>query len=488
MILSLRSRLVVGVVLGLAILLCFLCTLVYAATRYALISNFDKSLFDTAKMLSAVVQVENDDGEDDQQGHQDEKALNSVKRKIEFEFDARLTPEFNNPYGGAYYQFRDGDGTLIISSPSLASSELNLFAHVSETPRYEQCVLPDGKVGRAIGFQFIPRGDWRPSDRPFSIVIARDAGKIYDHLSFLKWLLLISSAVMVLLSVIVALFVTKAGLRPVCILADEISRVKAENLDSSHISEKYPQELLPVIRCLNSLLDRLKRSFDREKRFSSDVAHELRTPVAGIQTTIEVALSHPRELKEYQANLQTCLQIVKSIHRMIDALLSVARLESERMPLKYEYIFLKELIDDRWTSFVDRAFDRRISFENRVSRDAGCFSDKGLLSMILFNILDNAVEYSNETGRIWVEAEESTGFITLSISNTGCELNPQEAEDVFALFWRRDKSREDTGTHCGIGLAVVQRLVQALGASVKAQVKPENIFTVQLNLRTGRET
>ena len=176
-------------------------------------------------------------------------------------------------------------------------------------------------------------------------------------------------------------------------LADEISRINAENLDSSLICEKYPQELLPVIQCLNGLLQRLKRSFDREKSFSADVAHELRTPVAGIQTTIEVTLSRLREPKEYQADLQTCLKIVKSMNKMIKTMLSLARLESKIVPLHHEQISIKDLIDDCWASYADKAYDKKIIFDNHVSEDIVCNSDKSLLSMILTNIFDNAVEY-----------------------------------------------------------------------------------------------
>jgi len=487
MILSLRSRFLAGVIVSIALLLCAFCIIVYTATRHSLIRHFDKTLLDTAKMLSAVVQVESNDAEDKlQQGRQDKHATGPAGYKIEFELDVSRTPEFNNRFGGAYYQFRDDNGAVIISSPSLADSDLNVFAQLSTTPRYKQCALPDGRKGRATGFQFIPGGDRQSNERRFSIVVAQDAGSIYNHLSFLKWLLLISSTVIVLLSVIVALFVTKAGLRPVRTLADEISCVNADNLDSSHISEKYPRELLPVIRCLNGLLGRLKSSFNREKRFSSDVAHELRTPVAGIQTTIEVALSRLREPKEYQADLQTCLKIVKSMNRMIETMLSLARLESKQVTLQHEQISIKDLIDDFWVSFADRAYDKKITFDNHISEDAVCNSDKGLLSMIFSNILDNAVEYSNQAGRIWCESEESAGFVTISISNTGYKLNLQETDDVFALFWRGDKSRENTGTHCGIGLAVVQRLAQVLGASIRSDIKPDNVFTIRLSLPAAK--
>jgi signal transduction histidine kinase len=488
MMLSLRRRFIIGVVLGLAVVLCFLCTVIYTATSYTLINHFDKSLLDTAKMLSAVVQVEGYDVEDKlHHDRQDKQAIWRAGYKIEFEFDVSRTPEFNSPFGGAYYQFRDSDGAVVISSPSLADADLNVFTQLSATPQYKQCVLPNGSTGRATGFQFIPKSDGQLDDRRFSVVIAQDTESIYEHLNFLKWLLLISSAAGVFLSVIIALFVTRAGLRPVHTLAEEISHINAENLDNSHIREKYPQELLPVIRCLNSLLQRLKLSFDREKSISADVAHELRTPVAGIQTTIEVALSRLREPKEYQADLQTCLEIVKSINRMIETMLSLTRLESKLIPLHHEQISIKDLIDDCWVNFADRAYDKNIIFDNHVSEDIVCNSDKSLLSMIFTNILDNAVEYCNQAGQIRCVAEESDGFTTISISNTGYKMNLQETDNVFALFWRGDKSRENTGTHCGIGLSIVQRLAQVLGANIKSEIKPDNIFTIRLSLPAAKK-
>jgi len=480
---SLRSRFLIGLVVSIAFLLCAFCLIIYTVTRHTLIRHFDKSLLDTAKMLSAVIEDGGYDNEGDgREGHQDGMAIGVLKREIEFEFDVSLTPEFNNLYGGAYYQFWGSDGATAIRSPSLANKDLNVFEEISDTPQYRECILPDGRVGRAVGFRFTPKTDAKTDKTMLSMVVARDASGIYDHLNFLKLLLLFSSGTVVLLSIIVALFVTRAGLQPIHILADEIFSIDADRLRESHISEEYPKELLPVVGCLNSLLQRLKLSFDRERRFNSDVAHELRTPLAGIQSTIEVCLSRIREPEEYQANLQTCLQITKSMHRMIDALLSLARLESKQASLKYDYIALKNLLTDCWRNFADRAYDRRISFENRIREDITCPSDKDLLYIILFNILDNAVEHSNEAGQIWIKAEKSADFVTLSISNTGCKLKQQEVDNVFDSFWRGDESRKDTGKHYGIGLAVVQRLAEVLCGNVKAEIEPEQIFTIHLSL------
>jgi signal transduction histidine kinase len=481
MIYSLRSRFLTGVVAGVTFVLCVFCIVIYTATRQTLIYNFDKSLLSTAKTFSAIIENEaydNDGGK--QEGYQDEIIIGA--RKIDFQFDVHATPEFNNLYGGAYYQFRDANGITIIRSPSLANTDLNIFKAISDIPQYAECILPDGKPGRAVGFQFIPKGGGKIANSALSIIVVRDISSVTSHLHFLVWLILISSAVMILLSIIVALLVTRAGLRPIHSLADEISEIDTENFQKTYISEKYPQELLPVNRCLNSLLQRIKLSFDRERRFNSDIAHELRTPVAGIQSTIEVCLSRTRQSEDYQDALQTSLEITKSMHRMIDMLLSLAKLESNQITLNCEHISLKNTVADCWRNFANKAYEREITFENRIRDGATLFSDKSYITLALMNILENAVEYSNEKGQVWVESDHNEHGTTISISNTGCTLKEENLEQIFDSFWRQEQARSETGKHCGIGLSIVQKVIKALGGTVRANIQAGGIFSIHIVL------
>jgi signal transduction histidine kinase len=480
MIYSLRSRLIAGVMTGVIFVVCIWGIVIYTATRQNLIYNFDKSLLSTAKTLSAIIESETYDHDDDEQdGHQDEYIIGT--RKIEFQFDAGATPEFNNINGGAYYQFRDSSGNTIIRSPSLAGKDLNAFKATSDVPQYDECILPDGRVGRAVGFRFVPKGEGK-ADSALSIILAREVSSVTGHLDFLMWLLLISSAAMVLLSVLVALLVTRAGLRPIHSLADEISAVDTEDFQEIRISEKYPRELLPINRCLNELLQRIKLSFDRERRFNSDIAHELRTPIAGIQSTIEVCLSRDRLAEDYKTGLQTSLEITKSMHRMIDALLSLAKLETNQITLNREQISLKNTVADCWQSFANKASERELAFENRIQYDARVFCDKSYITLALMNILDNAVEYSNEKGRIWAESEHNEHGTTISISNTGCTLKEEDLKQIFDSFWRQEQSRSETGKHCGIGLSIVQKVIKALGGTVRTDIRTGGVFSIHIVL------
>jgi signal transduction histidine kinase len=100
--------------------------------------------------------------------------------------------------------------------------------------------------------------------------------------------------------------------------------------------------------------------------------------------------------------------------------------------------------------------------------------------MILSNLLDNAARYTNDGGRIWATAHRTDDGTEATISNTGCSLTDEQISQVFDCFWRGDSSRRDIGVHCGLGLALVQRLVRAFGGSVSAQRLADEVFTVRM--------
>ena len=111
-----------------------------------------------------------------------------------------------------------------------------------------------------------------------------------------------------------------------------------------------------------------------------------------------------------------------------------------------------------------------------------CQSDREYLSIVLSNLLDNAVEYTDERGRICTKGQQTDDSVQVTVSNTGCTLTDEQVGQVFDCFWRGDSSRTGTGTHCGLGLALVQRIVGALGGRAFAEVQAGGIFTVRLVL------
>jgi two-component system, OmpR family, heavy metal sensor histidine kinase CusS len=481
---SLRTRLLSGITISIALLLGVFSLILYAVTRHNMIQHFDDSLLSTAKLLSAVVEEEGPDtGDEGREHHDANDDPNEPDTGIEFEFDVRMTPAFNQPNGGAYYQFWNHDQSVVIRSPSLGQRDLPYFGQTSDTPVCQPCVLPDNGPGRVIGYRFIPRSrEAHPAQgSPFVLVLGRDASDLQAFLRSFQCLLLACSALVVCLSIGVTFTVTRRGLHPVHVLAQEIQSIDEQILEQSFASDAYPIELLPICECLHGLMDRIKESFKRERRFNADIAHELRTPLAGIQSTLEVCLSRPREALEYQRALKGCLAITESMSRMVGILLKLSRLDAQQVSLAVQRIGLKHLIDGHWPSFTGQAMARGIVFENHINEDVACASDRDHLDMIVSNILENAVQYCDEGGRVWVRAESSGDSIRLFLSNTGCDLSPEDAGRVFDFFWRQDKSRTDVGQHLGIGLSVVQKVARALGMRVEVVIDPAGIFTVQLD-------
>jgi signal transduction histidine kinase len=243
-----------------------------------------------------------------------------------------------------------------------------------------------------------------------------------------------------------------------------------------------PAEIQPIKSRLNDLLSRLEEAFKRERRFTADVAHELRNPLAGIRSTIEVNLTRTRDIPEYKSALSECLEIVENMQTMVNNLLLLARLDAQQISLQSEQIRLAELVNSCWRPLSEEAIDHEITFDNRIDPEIMCETDRQNLAIILSNILENAVEYTDEGGQIRATGRQGEGSVEITVSNTGCPLNNEQAAQVFDCFWRGDSSRKDAGVHCGLGLALVDRIIKALGGSTTAEVENGGIFKIHLTL------
>jgi signal transduction histidine kinase len=166
---------------------------------------------------------------------------------------------------------------------------------------------------------------------------------------------------------------------------------------------------------------------------------------------------------------------------MVTNLLMLGRLDAHQITFRREPIRLAELVNSCWQPFSGRALKRSIVYQNRIPDAMTCQSDPDNLPLVLSNLFDNAVEYTNEGGRIWTAARRVNDSVEICIANTGCTLTSEQAVKLFDCFWRADSSRPDTGVHCGLGLALVQRTITALRGSASAEVH-DRIFTVRLTL------
>lgn len=467
---SLQTRLLFGIISGMLLLLLIFSLTVYMVIHRALLNQFDASLASTARMLAASVELD--------------------ENNVELESDVQQMPEFLRPDRPTYYEFRRSDGTVTLRSPLLGANDLVHLEGSLNALVFAMSQDENSRPLRAVGLKFIPRfassdDKERPQlaeEQTLTLVVAGDATGLQRQLGLLRWLLLAASGVTTALSVFIAAVVVRQGLNPLNSIAAEIAAIKQNDLAVRVGTTSVPSEIAPIKNQLNDLLSRLEVAFTRERRFTCDVAHELRTPLAGIRSTIEVTLRRARNTAEYRTVLSDCLAIIESMQTMVNNLLMIARLDACQVVFRREQIHLAELVDSRWRPFSGKAVERRIAFENRVPNEVTVNSDPENFSMVLSNLLDNAVEYTNDAGQIWVTARHTDDSIELTVANTGCQLTSDQVAQVFDCFWRSDSSRTGTGTHCGLGLPLVQRLVNALGGSAAATVQSGGVFTIRLTL------
>ena len=469
---SLRTRLLVGTVGGMLLLLAALSLTVYGTIRRALFEQFDAGLESIAQLIAAVIEQDVDE--------------------VELGLEVQQMPEFRDNEHQAYFQLWGTDETTLAKSPTLRTEDLWRIGDNAASPGFADLHDHGGRPLRAIGVRFLARPadmDGKPPPRieptMMCLTVARDATELHSHLRFLRWLLLTASAAVTALSLLIAAVVVRHGLAPLNAIAAQIEAIRAEDLTARIDAEPTPSEIAPLKDRLNDLLSRLQASFQREQRFTADVAHELRTPLAGLRSTIEVTLLRSRESQEYQAVLSDCLGIVQNMQTMVNNLLMLARLDARQITLRRAQILLADLVDAGWQPFAEQARQRQIMFESTIGNDLMCLCDPDNLSMVVSNLLANASEYTNKGGRIRVVAQASDGHVELTVANTGCSLTQEQIAQVFDCFWRGDSSRRDGGLHCGLGLALVQKLMTALGGSATAELQPGGIFAVRLDLGPG---
>jgi len=471
---SLRKRLLTGIITGSVISLAIFSLGVYLVIRAALLNQFDASLASVARILAASVELDGDE--------------------IELEFEVAKMPDFQSAKHPTYYQLWKSDGAVVARSPLLDANDLPKIQGDVDELVFAKALTPEKRRLRTVGLKFTPRladGDEEnhghsSAEQTLTLVVARDATEVLGRLTFLRWLLISAAATVTILSLVIAAAVVRKGLAPLNAIAAEIAAIDQKNLAARIVAARAPSEIVPIKDTLNDLLARLEEAFKRERRFTADVAHEFRTPLAGLCSTIEVALSRQRDAAEYQTALSICLAIVGNMHAMVKNLLMLARLDARQITLRTEQIRLAELLDSAWRQFAEKADQRQINFNNDIPTDLTCQSDPEHLAIVFRNLLENAAEYTNQAGQIRITAQRTGDSLQVTFSNTGCKLTDDQVGKVLDSFWRADESRSDPAVHSGLGLALVKRIITALNGDVTAKTDKPDTFIITLTLSCQR--
>jgi signal transduction histidine kinase len=275
----------------------------------------------------------------------------------------------------------------------------------------------------------------------------------------------------------------RRGLGPLRKISDEISLMDEKRLDQALAIEEVPSELAPIVESFEGARERLGAAFVREKRFTSDAAHELRTPLAGLRASMEVALRRERAPEQYRSTMAECLDITCSMQGMVDSLLTLAKgagHELETAPM--------DLVDALELAFASRSGDlaRRqltveVTIEGNDVKDRLVPCHEVLAERIFGNVVANVIQYAAQGSVVSCVFESSADHLCLRVGNEAEDLAADVAERALEPLWRGDAARTDASLHAGLGLAIVQQCVEALGGSVTINAG-ERRFELSLEL------
>lgn len=464
MIRSLRNRLLVG---GLATTLVVFGAAgagLYALLRGALIGEFDATLDAQAMALASMVERSRDG----------------------FHFDADANPFATADHDARpdYFLITDASGNPIAASPSLRTRPwpMNPAAAGSARPAHAFVEMPGDRRGRTVRFTFTPRSEDDAPATPSAtatIAVARDATALRHRLNHLAWIVAGVFAAAIALSGAGAALVVHRGLRPLGTLADRIRDLGAADLSERVELRGAPSEMIPIVTRLNVLLGDLESTLARERAFTADVAHELRTPLAGLLATLQVTRSRRREPAEYQTALQRCQTIAEAMIGMVETLLLLARADAHQLAPQTTRLDLAVAAGAAWANHAPDADARDIDARLDLPANATVRTDPKLLDLLLRNLMDNAVTYCDPGGRITLVVTTADDGARFSIANTGSAIDAADVPRVTDRFWRFDAARGAAGHH-GLGLALCRRLADVLAIAMTIRSERGGQFVVEL--------
>ena len=302
---------------------------------------------------------------------------------------------------------------------------------------------------------------------PVVVALATDISHHQHYMSSFRltlWTVVILAA---LLTGFLGWVAVRRGLAPLQAIKREAAGITAHRLDARLATDSIPPELAELAETLNAMLARLEDSFQRLSDFSSDLAHELRTPISNLMTETQVALTRARSPDEYREVLASNAEEYEHLARMVGDMLFLAQAENGLIVPNREPVDLaaqvRELFDFFDALAEEKALHLSLTGAGQVS------GDKLMLRRALANLLSNAIRHTPVGGSIRIRIETTGEGTILAMENTGDPIPQEHLSRIFDRFYRADPARHGGGEGAGLGLAITRSILRAHGGEIYAR-------------------
>lgn len=374
-----------------------------------------------------------------------------------------------------FIEFLDIDGNLIDKSPNLKES------HLLYDLKQNDNVFFDGELAekriRQVQVPILNERGERVGH--LLVAVAREGSEVV--LETLGRILLTTYPFILIILFFVARFIAGRSIKPINEIIDTSNRITKDNLTSRIPLPHNKDELYVLSDTINQLLDRIEKTIEREKSFTSYASHEFRTPLAVLKGTLEVLIRKPRQQEEYEEKVNYCIKEVDRLNHLVDELLILTRYENLKQSLKWENTDIKMIVDES-LKYLERNMQQKNMriLTNISSTDIPFRTDIYLLSTIIHNILSNAIKYSHWDSEIDINVQAEDNTILLEIADKGIGISEEDLEKVFDKFYRSTDHADIKGF--GLGLPIVKRFCSLLNIKIQINSKEGVGTTVKLQI------
>ena len=375
---------------------------------------------------------------------------------------------------------------------------------------FADIVSPDGAECRMVQLSFRPvvetedeeeeEVDEADEDQPFAlfedgdgeaeylvVCVARSRSEL-DTLLFSLYGVILGVDLLLLgaIAVLVRRSVSKS-LQPLSDINSQVASIGADALHNRVRVRAPPEELRTIVQAINELLNRVERAFERERQFSSDVAHELRTPVSELKTACEVGRRWPDNPETIRQFFSDVREIAAQMEGVVSNLLVLARCDEGTVTIETETVPLSPFLKDCWKRVADAASRRNVTVDFQLDDTTAVETDAEKLGIIMHNLLGNAVSHCEAGTVVRVAVSNSPTGVALIVENETNAVSENDLSAMFERFWRKDSARTGT-THSGLGLSIVTALCDLLGIGLVPELSDGNTFRMRLSFGAGNRT
>jgi len=447
---SIKAKIIIFYLIVLFVSLSVLGISLYFGLKKIVYNSIDSSLQSKAEALATLIKED--------------------EEEMDFKFSDEIMWEYSSPKSKSYFQIRRFNGTTIEKSASLKNSELP-FKPEKDITFYT--IYLNGSPVRLINFPL----------HNIIIQCAEDMQKEINLLKSYKIHLSLSIFALMVISALGGFLIAKKALNPVKEISATIDRISETNLSERVNIKDIPDELKQLATSFNRTFDRLEKAFNRQKQFIADASHELKTPLSVILTQGEVVLRRQRSAEEYEKAIKTIIATAKMMSQIVQKLLVLARLNTDKIELKFENIDLAEITRESVKLLKPLAEQRSIKINISGDKKPTVFGDKALLLELFTNLIDNAVKYNVSHGEINILFKEEKDFVVTEIRDTGIGIPEKDLDKVFERFYRVDNVYSKEVGGLGLGLSICKEIVNLHGGKIEIKSRIGEGTTVSVYLK-----